>query len=67
MTYEELIGYCTRAIGVTQHEEPLTLLNLVGLLQITSPANRGLNAEVIARLMAEYIEQDKRVPVKKPH
>jgi hypothetical protein len=59
VTYEELIAYCTRAVGVLSSERTLTLLDLLGVLQMTSQANRAINAEVLARLMSEFIEQDR--------
>ena len=59
MTYEDLVAYCQRAVGVQSADRTLTLLDVVGLLQITPVANRAINAEVIARFMAEFIEYDR--------
>ena len=57
MTYDELLAYCTRAAGIHKAPNDLTLVDVVGCLQLTSAANRGLNAEVLARFMAEYIDE----------
>ena len=65
MTYDDLLAYCTRAAGIHKAPDDLTLVDVVGCLQLTSAANRGLNAEVLARFMAEYIEAERAVPVMK--
>ena len=62
MTYEELLAYCTRAAGIHKAPDDLTLVDVVGCLQLTSAANRGLNAEVLARFMAEFIEETRVTP-----
>ena len=65
VTYEDLVAYCRRAADVQSADRTLTLLDIVGLLQITQSANRAINAEVIARFMAEFIEYDR--PKKQVH
>ena len=62
MTYDELLAYCTRAAGIHKAPDDLTLVDVVGCLQLTSAANRGLNAEVLARFMAEFIEETRVIP-----
>ena len=62
MTYDELLAYCTRAAGIHKAPDDLTLVDVVGCLQLTIAANRGLNAEVLARFMAEFIEETRVVP-----
>ena len=62
MTYDELLAYCTRAAGIHKAPDDLTLVDVVGYLRLTSAANRGLNAEVLARFMAEFIEETRVIP-----
>ena len=62
MTYEELLAYCTRAAGIHKAPDDLNLIDVVGCLQLTSAANRGLNAEVLARFMSEFIEETRVTP-----
>lgn len=62
MTYDELLAYCTRAAGIAKAPDDLTLVDVVGCLQLTGPSNRAINAEVLARFMAEYIEAERAVP-----
>ena len=62
MTYDDLLAYCTRAAGIHKAPDDLTLVDVVGCLQLTSAANRGLNAEVLARFMAEFIEETRVIP-----
>ena len=65
MNYEDLLAYCSRAAGIYKAPDDLNLIDVVGCLQMTSAANRGLNAEVLARLMAEFIEAERAILAKK--
>ena len=62
MTYDDLLAYCQRAAGIHKAPDDLTLIDVVGCLQMTTANNRGLNAEVLARFMAEFIEAERAVP-----
>ena len=62
MTYDDLLAYCSRAAGIHKAPDDLNLIDVVGCLQMTSAANRGLNAEVLARFMAEFIEETRVIP-----
>ena len=62
MDYNDLLAYCKRAAGIQSAPDNMTLLDIVGCLHMTSPVNRAINAEVLARFMAEYIEAT-HVPV----
>ena len=62
MTYDELLAYCTRAAGIHKAPDDLNLIDVVGCLQMTTANNRGLNAEVLARFMAEFIEETRVIP-----
>ncbi len=68
MTYDELLAYCTRAAGIQKAPSDIDLLDVIGCLQMTSEANRAINAEVLARFMAEYIEETRVIPpIQKRH
>ena len=62
MTYDDLLAYCSRAAGIQKAPDDLNLLDVVGCLQMTTANNRGLNAEVLARFMAEFIEAERALP-----
>lgn len=58
MTYEDLVAYCSRAVGMAPGQH-VSLTEIVGLLMALGPANRAIAAETIARFMAEHIEYDR--------
>lgn len=63
MTYAELIGACTRAVGAKPGTTE-TLADVMLCLMAHGPANRAITAEVLARFMMEFIESQKQ-PVSK--
>lgn len=63
MTYVELIGACTRAVGA-QPGTTETLADCMIYLMAHTPNNRAITSEVMARFMMEFIESQKQ-PVSK--
>ena len=58
MTYEDLVAYCSRAIGMAPGQSA-KLTEIVGALMAHGPGNRAIAAETLARFMAEFIEYDR--------
>jgi hypothetical protein len=65
MTYEELLGYCQRTVGLARVDDGLHTILLV--LQMMAPANRAIAGEALARFLVEYVEGQNVPAMKKPH
>lgn len=66
MTYEELLGYCRRAVGM--RDGPNGLYDVLTVLMHLHGEPRGIAAETVARFLVEYVEADRATfSAKKPH